>query len=108
MIVSVAGVRKGRGKELGRETAREGGGRRVPFLSPSRAQIPTSPFNACHAGYQHEDESESNVPPTRRCQVGLLEGTVRLLRVSLETFDKPCKKNNLRQNLTYMSEQKWI
>ena len=61
-----------------------------------------------HAGYQHEDESESNVLPTRRCQVGLLEGTVRLLRVSLETFDKPCKKNNLRQNLTYMSEQKWL
>ena len=28
MIVSVAGVRNGRGKELGRETAREGGGRR--------------------------------------------------------------------------------
>ena len=64
------------------------------------------------AGYQHEDESETNVLPTRRCQVGLLEGTVRLLRVSLlegtvrllrvslETFDKPCKKNNVRQNLT--------
>ena len=52
------------------------------------------------AGYQHEDESETNVLPTRRCQVGLLEGTVRLLRVSLETFEKPCKKNNVRQNLT--------
>ena len=37
----VAGVRKGRGRELGRETTREGGGRREPFflsfLSPSRA-----------------------------------------------------------------------
>ena len=27
-----AGVRKGRGRELGRETAREGGWSRVPFL----------------------------------------------------------------------------
>ena len=27
----------------------------VPFLSPSRAQIPPSPypFNVCHAGYDH-------------------------------------------------------
>ena len=33
----MTGVRKGRGRELGRET--------------SRAQIPPSPFNACHAGY---------------------------------------------------------
>ena len=48
----VAGVQKGRGRELGRETAREGGGRRVPFLAPLRAQIPPfpSPFNTCHAG----------------------------------------------------------
>ena len=38
MIACVAGVRKGRGRELGRET---------------RARIPLfpSPFNACHAGY---------------------------------------------------------
>ena len=57
-VACVAGVRKGRGRELGGETAREGGGRREegggePFLSPSRAQIPPSPspFNACHAGY---------------------------------------------------------
>ena len=37
-LASVAGVRKGRGRELGRET--------------TRAQIPPSPspFNACHAG----------------------------------------------------------
>ena len=51
-VACVAGVRKGRGRELGRETAREGGGRRVPFLSPSRAQIPPSPspFNACYEG----------------------------------------------------------
>ena len=55
-MACVAGVRKGRGKELGHETTREGGGRRgglgVPFLSPSRAQIPPSspPFNVCHAG----------------------------------------------------------
>ena len=63
----VAGVRKGRGRELGRETTREGGGRReegnlsfLSFLSPSRAphalaraQIPPSPsrFNAGHVGY---------------------------------------------------------
>ena len=38
-VAHVAGVRKGRGRELGRET--------------TRAQIPPSPypFNACHAGY---------------------------------------------------------
>ena len=59
----VAGVRKGRGRELGRETTREGGGRREegggePFLSffpfsLARAQIPPSPspLNAGHAGY---------------------------------------------------------
>ena len=41
-LACVAGVQKGRGRELGRETAREGGGRRVPFLSHSRAQIPPS------------------------------------------------------------------
>ena len=44
MMACVAGVRKGRERELGRETAREGGGRRVPFLSPSRAQITPSSF----------------------------------------------------------------
>ena len=51
-VACVAGVRKGRGMELGRETAREGEGRRVPFLSPSRAQIPPSPspLNACYEG----------------------------------------------------------
>ena len=27
----------------------------VPFLSPSRAQIPPSPFNDCHAGYVYVD-----------------------------------------------------
>ena len=38
-VAHVAGVRKGRGRELGRET--------------TRAQIPPSPypFNACHGGY---------------------------------------------------------
>ena len=53
----VAGVRKGRGRELGRETTREGGGRRGTFLSffpfsLARAQIPPSPspFNDGHAG----------------------------------------------------------
>ena len=56
-LACVAGVQKGGGSELGRETGLEGGGKRgrskeVPFLSPSRAQIPASPslFNACHAG----------------------------------------------------------
>ena len=53
-VACVAGVRKGRGMELGRETAREGEGRRVPFLSPSRAQIrrpnSPSPLNACYEG----------------------------------------------------------
>ena len=50
LLACVAGVQKGRGRELGSETAR---GRReeIPFLSPSRAQSPASPFNACHAGY---------------------------------------------------------
>ena len=99
-MACVAGVRKGRERELGRETAREGGGRRFPFLSflPRVPKFPL-PLPLLMAGYQHEDESETNVLPTRRCQVGLLEGTVRLLRVSLETFDKP-RKNNVRQNLT--------
>ena len=53
----MVGVRKGRGRELGRETAREGGGRRRTFslLSPSRAQIAPSPspYNACVAGYSY-------------------------------------------------------
>ena len=40
LIACVAGVRKGRGRELGRET--------------TRTQISPSPFNACHAGY-HSD-----------------------------------------------------
>ena len=31
VLACVAGARKGRGKELGRETTREGGGRRVTF-----------------------------------------------------------------------------
>ena len=53
VLACVAGVRKGRGRELGRETTSEGG-REVPVLSPSRAQIlpSTSPFNACQAGYR--------------------------------------------------------
>ena len=101
MMACVAGVRKGRERELGRETAREGGG----FLS-FLPRVPKFPLPLLMAGYQHEDESETNVLPTRRCQVGLLEGTVRLLRVSLETFDKP-RKNNVRQNLTSMSQKKW-
>ena len=47
-LACVAGVQKGRGRELGRETARGGGGRRVPYLSPSRApassRAPKSPL----------------------------------------------------------------
>ena len=44
VIACVAGVRKGRGRELGRETTREGGGRketpaRKPLFSPSRLLI---------------------------------------------------------------------
>ena len=43
-LACVAGVRKGRGRELGRETTREGGGRRgtparKPLFSPSRLLI---------------------------------------------------------------------
>jgi len=43
-LACVEGVRKGRGRELGRETAREGGGRRgtpsnKPLFSPSRLLI---------------------------------------------------------------------
>ena len=40
VLACVAGARKGRGRELGRETTREGGGRREEGegqLSPSRA-----------------------------------------------------------------------
>ena len=55
-IVSLRGRRsRGKGKEI---RARDRARRRreeenLPFLSPSRAQIPPSPspFNACHAGY---------------------------------------------------------
>ena len=44
VLACVAGVRKGRGRELGRETTREGGGRRrtparKPLFSPSRLLI---------------------------------------------------------------------
>ena len=53
-LAYVAGVRKGRGRELGPETAREGAGN----LSSSRALARSNslfpfPFNfhACHAGY---------------------------------------------------------
>ena len=49
-IACVAGVRKGRGRELGRETTREGGGRRETFLprephTLSPAKIPLSPLS---------------------------------------------------------------
>ena len=48
-IACVAGVRKGRVRELGRESTREGGGRRGSFLpcephTLSPAQIPPSPL----------------------------------------------------------------
>ena len=47
-LACMAGVRKGTGRKLVRSTTREGGGRRVPFLSPSRAPHalarPNSPF----------------------------------------------------------------
>ena len=53
-LACVAGVRKGRGREL-RARDLEQGRRFLSFLprARSRAQIPTSPFplNACHAGY---------------------------------------------------------
>ena len=42
-LACVAGVQKGRGRELGRETTREGGGKgtpaRKPLFSPSRLPI---------------------------------------------------------------------
>ena len=49
-IACVAGVRKGRVRELGRETTREGGGRRGSFLpcephTLSPAQIPPCPLS---------------------------------------------------------------
>ena len=49
IVACVAGVRNERGRELGRETTREGG---APHAL-SRDQIPPSPssFNACLAGY---------------------------------------------------------
>ena len=47
-LACMAGVRKGTARKLVRSTTREGGGRRVPFLSPSRAPHalarPNSPF----------------------------------------------------------------
>ena len=47
-LACMAGVRKGTGRKLVRSTTREGGGRRVPFLSPFRAPHalarPNSPF----------------------------------------------------------------
>ena len=53
-LACVAGVRKGRGREL-RARDRGRGRRFLSFLPRARsgAQIPTSPFplNACHAGY---------------------------------------------------------
>ena len=51
-LACVVGARKGRGREVRageRERGRRGGS--FPFtLARSRAQIPPSPFNACHAG----------------------------------------------------------
>ena len=38
VLACVAGARKGRGKELGRETTRDGGGRREKGNFPSRAK----------------------------------------------------------------------
>ena len=51
-VAYVAGIPKGKGRELWRETTREGGGTHAPHAI-SRAQIPLSPspFNACHARY---------------------------------------------------------
>ena len=54
-LACVAGVRKGRGRELGRETTREGGGSApLAFLSRLKLHFPKLPFpslsNACHAG----------------------------------------------------------
>ena len=77
-LACVAGVRRGRGWELGRETAREGGGRREEGnLSPSRALARlNSPFrfnfNACHAGYRLFD---SVIIGSCRVEVG--EGEIR-------------------------------
>ena len=52
-LACVAGVRKGRGRELGRETTCEGGGRSArPLAFLSRLKLPfPSLSNACHAGY---------------------------------------------------------
>ena len=52
-LACVAGVRKGRGREVRageRERGRRGGSFLFSLLR-SRAQIPPSPFNACHTGY---------------------------------------------------------
>ena len=63
-MACVAGVRKGRGRELGREGGGEGLG--VPFLSPSHAQIPPSPFNACHAvGFFNHSQSAHDTKEER-------------------------------------------
>ena len=56
VLACVAGARKGRGRELGRETTREGEGRREEgergtFSLVRAKKIPPSPFNACHVDY---------------------------------------------------------
>ena len=53
-VACVAGVRKGRGRELGRETTREGPRAPLAFLSRLKLPFQKLPFpslsNACHAG----------------------------------------------------------
>ena len=65
-VACLAGVRKGRGRELGRETTREGGGgrgtrllpsllaRSLAFLSRLKLHF-TCLSNAYHAGYEKSD-----------------------------------------------------
>ena len=57
ILACVTGVRKGRGRgrELMAPDRAQGRREFLSFLlrTLSRAQIPPSPFNACHAGYSH-------------------------------------------------------
>ena len=51
-IACVAGVRKGRVRELGRETTREGGGDPFSLASPTRSSPPKFPLPPCLNSYR--------------------------------------------------------
>ena len=78
MVACVAGVWKGRGRELGHET--------------TRAQIPpsSSPFNACHTGYLYGGRpgmvGGKHLPPNEQTSVNFRNFAELYLR-SLKTYN---------------------